>query len=109
MRPTDILGESLLTSGAITNRIDRVQKLGLVERRPDPEDGRSYLIRLTPTGKKLADRAIARHFDAAGRALGVLLPAEQDRLAELLSKLLASFEDETRGKAERLNGGDCHD
>ena len=110
MRPTDILQESLLTSGAITNRIDRVAKMGLVKRYPDPDDRRGYLVKLTPAGKKLADKAIARHFAGVEAALEVLSPAEQDRLAELLSKLLASLENETQGKAERMrNGGDCHD
>ena len=110
MRPTDILEESLLTSGAITNRIDRVAKMGLVKRYPDPDDRRGYLVKLTPAGKKLADRAIARHFAGVEGALEVLSPAEQDRLAELLSKLLASLENETQGRAERMrNGGDCDD
>ena len=94
LRPTDLLRESLLTSGAITNRIDRVERLGLVERRPDPQDGRSWLIKLTPAGKKLADIAIARHFSSVGREINVLTGSEQDQLAELLSKLLASFEGE---------------
>jgi DNA-binding MarR family transcriptional regulator len=110
MRPTDILRESLLTSGAITNRIDRVAEMGLVKRYPDPDDRRGYLVKLTPAGKKLADKAIARHFAGVQRALEALSAAEQDRLAELLSKLLASLESEARGKAGRLrNGGDCND
>ena len=110
MRPTDILQESLLTSGAITNRIDRVAEMGLVKRYPDPDDRRSYLVKLTPAGKKLADKAIARHFAGMEGTLDVLSSTEQDRLAELLSKLLASLENETRGKAERMrNGGDYHD
>jgi DNA-binding MarR family transcriptional regulator len=110
MRPTDILRESLLTSGAITNRIDRVAEMGLVKRYPDPDDRRSYLVKLTPAGKKLADKAIARHFAGVEGALDALSSAEQDRLAELLSKLLASLENETPDKAERMrNGGDYHD
>jgi DNA-binding MarR family transcriptional regulator len=110
MRPTDILQESLLTSGAITNRIDRVAKMGLVKRYPDPDDRRGYLVKLTPAGKKLADKAIARHFAGVEGALEVLSPAEQDRLAELLSKLLASLENETPEKAEQpKNNGGYHD
>lgn len=110
MRPTDILRESLLTSGAITNRIDRVAEMGLVKRYPDPDDRRGYLVKLTPAGKKLADKAIARHFAGVEGALDVLSPAEQDRLAELLSKLLASLESETGDKAAPMrNGKDCHD
>lgn len=110
MRPTDILAESLLTSGAITNRIDRVAEMGLVKRRPDPDDRRSYLVKLTPAGKRLADKAIATHFAGVEGALDVLSRAEQDRLAELLSKLLGSLESESQGKAERpRNNGGYHD
>jgi DNA-binding MarR family transcriptional regulator len=110
MRPTDILQESLLTSGAITNRIDRVAEMGLVKRYPDPDDRRSYLVKLTPAGKRLADKAIATHFAGVEGALDVLSRAEQDQLAGLLSKLLASLEHETGGQAARMkNGGDRHD
>ena len=98
LRPTDILRESLLTSGAITNRIDRVEQMGLVERRPDKEDRRSYVIRLTPAGKKLADKAIAQHFSAIDDLLGDLSSTERMQLAGLLSKLLGSLEDRSREK-----------
>lgn len=89
LRPTDLLRESLLTSGAITNRIDRVERMGLVERRPDVDDRRSFIIRLTPAGKRLADRAIASHFAAVDDLLDVLALPEREQLARLLSKLLA--------------------
>ena len=98
LRPTDILRESLLTSGAITNRIDRVEQMGLVERRPDKDDRRSYVIRLTPAGKKLADKAIAQHFLAIDDLLGDLSSTERMQLAGLLSKLLGSLEDRSREK-----------
>ncbi len=93
MRPTDLLRESLLTSGAITNRIDRVERMGLVERRPDVDDRRSSIIRLTPAGKRMADRAIASHFSAVDVLLDALAASEREQLARLLSKLLGSFED----------------
>jgi len=92
LRPTDILKESLLTSGAITNRIDRVEQMGLVERRPDANDRRSFMIRLTPAGKKLADKAIEQHFDAVDDLLQVLNASERKQMAALLAKLLAAFE-----------------
>lgn len=97
LRPTDILRESLLTSGAVTNRIDRVERMGLVERRFHARDRRSCVVRLTPAGKKLADKAIAKHFAALGGVLGILDPKERAQLASLLSKLLASMEDEEAG------------
>lgn len=98
LRPTDILQESLLTSGAITNRIDRVERMGLVERRPDAQDRRSYVIRLTPAGKKLADKAIANHFAAVDDVLDALSSSERVQLAGLLSKLLGSFENKAKQK-----------
>ena len=97
LRPADLLRESLLTSGAITNRIDRVEQKGLIERRPDPVDRRSYTIRLTSAGKKLADKALATHLAATDELLGALSEPERKQLAGLLSKLLGSFE----GKAQQ--------
>jgi DNA-binding MarR family transcriptional regulator len=101
LRPADLLRESLLTSGAITNRIDRVEQKGLIERRPDPIDRRSYTIRLTPSGKKLADTAIATHVATIDELLGALSGAERKQLAMLLSKLLGSFEDKARHKGRK--------
>ena len=62
MRPTDIFRQSLITSGAATNRIDRVSKLGLVRRVPDPNDRRGILVELTPAGKALANCVIEMQF-----------------------------------------------
>ena len=58
LNPTALYRESLLSSGAMTNRIDRVEALGLVKRLPDPNDRRGTIVRLTPKGVALADRAI---------------------------------------------------
>jgi DNA-binding MarR family transcriptional regulator len=96
LRPGDLLRESLLTSGAITNRIDRVEQKGLIERRPDASDRRSYIIRLTPAGRRLADRAIATHLAATDTLLDALSAAERVQLAALLSKLLGSLEDKSQ-------------
>jgi DNA-binding MarR family transcriptional regulator len=92
LRPRDILSEGLLSSGAITNRIDMVEKLGLVERHPDPVDRRSVIIRLTPAGKRLADDAISSHFTELAKTMDVLDSSERDQLSDLLSKLLDSLE-----------------
>ncbi|MFD2183311.1 MarR family winged helix-turn-helix transcriptional regulator [Rhodoplanes azumiensis] len=98
LRPTDLLAESLLTSGAITNRIDKVEALGLVERRPDPRDRRGAIIRLTPAGKRLADRAIADHVAGVEGLLDALSGAEQRQLAALLTKLLVATERRVEGE-----------
>ena len=92
LRPTDILKESLLTSGAVTNRIDRVEEMGLVKRIPAKGDRRSYSVRLTPAGKRLADKAIEHHFVALKNSFNSLTDSEQKQLARLLSKLLSTAE-----------------
>jgi DNA-binding MarR family transcriptional regulator len=73
LSPTDLYNSLLITSGAVTNRIERLTAAGLVRRVPDPNDGRSLLVALTPQGKRLIDRVAARHYEreqALLRALG---------------------------------------
>ena len=92
LNPTKLYRESLLSSGAITNRIDRVEAQGLVKRLPDPKDRRGTIVRLTAKGRALADRAIKLHFVALAEELSGIDRAERDQLATLLSKLLLSVE-----------------
>jgi len=103
LRPTDILKESLLTSGAVTNRIDRVEEMGLVKRIPAKGDRRSYTIRLTPAGKRLADKAIEHHFVALKRSFDSLTDSEQKQLAGLLAKLLSAAEAQEIQSSARKN------
>jgi DNA-binding MarR family transcriptional regulator len=76
----------------MTNRIDRVEALGLVERRPDTTDRRGVIVRLTPAGRALADKAIAVHFSQTAAVLGTLNAREREQLDQLLAKLLNSLE-----------------
>lgn len=92
MRPTDILRESLLTSGAVTNRIDKVEKMGLVVRRPDPADGRASLVRLTDKGFDAANAAIAVHQAHLREVLGVLGAEGLEELDSILGRTLALIE-----------------
>jgi DNA-binding MarR family transcriptional regulator len=92
LNPTELQRQSLLTSGAMTNRINRVEALGLVERRPDSNDGRGVIVRLTPAGRALADKAIAVHFSQSANVLGTLNTREREQLNQLLAKLLDSLE-----------------
>lgn len=103
LRPTDLLRESLLTSGAITNRIDRVEQLGLVERRSGGPDRRSVPVRLTAIGKRVADEAIANHFLLHEQLLSVLSAAERAQFTSLLAKLLTSLET-ARDEAADITG-----
>ncbi|GAA3130012.1 MarR family transcriptional regulator [Planomonospora alba] len=88
-----LLKAAMVTSGAITNRIDRMEAKGLVERVRDGEDRRSVRIRLTPGGLELIDRLVGPHVDNEARLLAALEPAERDRLAGLLRVLLESLGD----------------
>jgi DNA-binding MarR family transcriptional regulator len=92
MRPTEIYKASLLSSGAVTNRVDRVEELGLVKRARDPEDRRGVVVTLTPKGKALADRAIDVHLGTLKTLFADLQPDEQGQLVSLLSKLLMHLE-----------------
>ena len=92
LNPTALYRESLLSSGAMTNRIDRVEAMGLVKRLPDPNDRRGTIVRLTPRGRSLADRAIKLHFHALAEEFACLNVAERKALSSLLSKLLVAVE-----------------
>ena len=94
LRPTDLYRESLLTSGAMTNRINRVEKQGLVRRRPDPKDGRVIVVQLTAAGRRLADEAVAIHFRELAKTLGGLSRQECTQLTVSLARLLAVLETE---------------
>jgi DNA-binding MarR family transcriptional regulator len=99
LRPTDIYRQSLLTSGTVTKRIDNVERMGLVERIRDGKDRRSIVVRLTPKGRALADRAIDIHMSAMAEALSVFTRLERGNASALLSKLLVSIEEEPRRAA----------
>lgn len=99
LNPTALYRESLISSGAITNRIDRVEALGLVKRLPDPEDRRGTIVRLTSKGRRLADKAIEVHFRRLADCLSPMTPADQTQLATLLAKLSRGIEsDQPRRK-----------
>ncbi len=93
MNPTALYRHSLLSSGAMTNRIDRVENAGLVVRRADPNDRRGTLVQLTAKGRKLADRAIAIHFEKLAELLSPLSLAERAQLSTLLTKVAVALEE----------------
>ncbi|GAB2489421.1 MarR family winged helix-turn-helix transcriptional regulator [Streptosporangium sandarakinum] len=88
-----LLKAAMVTSGAITNRIDRMEARGLVERVRDGGDRRSVRIRLTPRGLEIVDGLVGPHVDNEARLLAALGPAERDQLAGLLRVLLESMGD----------------
>ncbi len=82
----------MVTSGTMTNRIDRLAEKGLVRRVPDPEDRRGILVELTEQGRELIDSALISHVANEARLLQPLSREEQSTLAALLSKWLSSLE-----------------
>jgi DNA-binding MarR family transcriptional regulator len=92
LSPGQLLTQTLVTSGTMTNRIDRLAKRGMVERRPDPSDRRGVLVRLTPEGRNHADEALAGLLVQERALLGDLSPAQCDELAALLRQLTAPFD-----------------
>ncbi len=91
LSPGRLLRETLVTSGTMTNRVDRLAARGLVERLPDPDDRRGVLVRLTAEGKEAVDGAFAALLDSEKAFLADLTPKQQDDLATLLRRLLVPF------------------
>ncbi|PSL01589.1 DNA-binding MarR family transcriptional regulator [Haloactinopolyspora alba] len=89
----DLVGTSMKTSGAITNRIDRLAAKGLVSRETDPTNRRSVLITLTEHGHQVVDDTVADHLDRERQLLAALRPEEQEQLAGLLRTLLLGLGD----------------
>lgn len=104
LSPTELYNSLLITSGAVTNRIERLTTSGLVERVPDPGDGRRLLVALTPKGKRMIDRLAELHYERERALLEPLAPAQREKLAGVLRELLLVLETDRRrgdGKGSR--------
>jgi len=88
LTPTALYDAAMMSSGGMTNRIDRLQQAGWVERRPNPEDGRGTLVALTKAGFALIDEVVGAHVANQRAVLSVLTQTEQRQLAKLLGKLI---------------------
>jgi DNA-binding MarR family transcriptional regulator len=95
LSPKALLQQTLVSSGTMTNRIDRLVSRGLVERRTDPNDGRGILVQMTAQGLTRVDAAITRLVDAESDLLASLSPTDQERLSGLLRKLSLGFDEES--------------
>lgn len=84
---------SLLSSGAMTNRVDRLEKKGLIRREQNPEDRRGVLVALTSTGRALIDKLIVERLQEAHERVSVLSSKERRQLETLLTKFLASLQE----------------
>jgi len=81
----------MVTSGAMTNRLDRLEKAGLIHRVPHPSDRRGLMVQLSEKGRDLIDRAVEAHVENEHRILSGLDVGERERLAALLEKLIAGL------------------
>lgn len=94
LSPGQLLTQTLVTSGTMTNRIDRLTAKGLVVRGPDPSDRRGVLVRLTDTGREIADAAMAGLLKNERDLLAALSDRRLAELADLLRELTVQFESE---------------
>ena len=87
----DLMRSAMVTSGAITQRLDKLEARGLVRRGPHPEDGRVVLVRLAPAGRELVDRVLPDHLATEERLLAGLTREQRSALADLLRTLDSSL------------------
>jgi DNA-binding MarR family transcriptional regulator len=93
MTATELADTVMLTSGAMTNRIDRLEAAGLISRMADPDDRRRVLVQLTGEGLKLVESAAEARFQSARDALYCLDGQQRSQLSDLLRLVLLAQED----------------
>lgn len=93
LSPGQLLRETLVTSGTMTNRVDRLAARGLVERTPDPSDRRGVLVAITDAGRVRIDGALAALLVRERQLLEALSPGDRAVLAGLLRRLTISVSD----------------
>jgi DNA-binding MarR family transcriptional regulator len=95
LSPGQLLRETMVTSGTMTNRVDRLTEKGLVDRLPDPDDRRGVLVRLTPRGQSSVDAALEDLLVREQTLLKGLSARERDSLARLLRVVVGPFDAES--------------
>ncbi len=90
--PSQLAESTMITSGAATKRVDRLEGAGLLTRTADAHDARVRRVRLTPRGRRLADRVLDAHVANEHRLLEPLSPRDRRRLTELLRHWLIQLE-----------------
>ena len=100
LSPGRLLQDTMVTSGTMTNRIDRLEAAGLVRRRPDPQDKRGVLVSLTSEGRERVDAALDALLNREQALLTGLNAEQRQSLADLLRILLAPFDAGPEGPAE---------
>ena len=92
LSPGDLIATTMVSSGTMTNRLDQLEKAGLIERSHNPDDRRGVIIALTPKGLGLVDAAVTDHVENQHKLLDGLDAQERAALDALLRKFLGEFE-----------------
>jgi DNA-binding MarR family transcriptional regulator len=92
LSPGQLVAQTMVTSGTMTNRIDRLERRGLVSRLPDPADGRGVTVRLEDGGRRLVDESLADLLTVEADLLRGLDPEARTALATLLRRLATAFD-----------------
>lgn len=95
LSPGTLLVQALVTSGTMTNRIDKLEQKGLVERGPAPEDRRGVRVRLTAQGQERVDGALGSLLDHERSLLAELPEQDRQQLADLLRTLVLPFDEQS--------------
>lgn len=93
LTPAELMRSAMVTSGAVSQRLDRLEARGLVTRSPSATDGRVVEVALTTEGRALIDRALPDHLATEERLLAALGADRRDALAGTLRELLESLGD----------------
>lgn len=92
LRPTELYRSLMISSGGLTDRLNRLVSSGKIRRTPAPEDARSLLVELTAEGRSVAERAFREDMEIEASLLSALTTPEQEQLAGLLRKLVLHLE-----------------
>jgi DNA-binding MarR family transcriptional regulator len=94
------LGKALMiTSGSVTNRVDRLEERDLIRRTDDPDDRRGVQVELTAKGLRAVDGALDRHLAIERELIAALSPAQRTQLADLLRRLLVALGDDVAARS----------
>ena len=95
LSPSDLVASTMVTSGTMTNRIDQLVKAGLVERTPNPQDARGFIISLTNEGHALIDRVLNDHVKTQAQLTAVLTKEDKKSLNSILRKFLINAKNQS--------------
>lgn len=85
--PAELAANSMITTSAVAQRLNRLDKLGLVTREPNPDDGRGKFVQLTPAGHELVDKVLPDHLATEEDLLAPLSADDRNTLTQLLARL----------------------